>query len=174
MGFFNEEWSDFSWAQGILTSWDSHISISTKVNSLALGPINLAVRGIFNKRSRSFNIQESQLSHWRLVTPCGILELGQQRYWLGTLRHQNQYENHWFKITSTSPIVARWVYSLSPSVACMRQWTGSPSVQVMACCLFGAKPLPEPMPPLSSIRPLGTNFSEIRIKIQTFHSCKFI
>ena len=27
----------------------------------------------------------------------------------------------------------------------MRQWTGSALVQVMACRLFGAKPLPEPM-----------------------------
>ena len=27
----------------------------------------------------------------------------------------------------------------------MRQWTGSSLVQVMACRLFGAKPLPEPM-----------------------------
>ena len=26
----------------------------------------------------------------------------------------------------------------------MHQWTGSSLVQVMACCLFGAKPLPEP------------------------------
>ena len=27
----------------------------------------------------------------------------------------------------------------------MRQWTGSASVQVMACRLFGTKPLPDPM-----------------------------
>ena len=32
-----------------------------------------------------------------------------------------------------------------PSAAYMRQWTGSALVQVMACRLFGAKPLPEPM-----------------------------
>ena len=32
-----------------------------------------------------------------------------------------------------------------PSVAYMRQWTVSALVQVMACRLFGAKPLPEPM-----------------------------
>ena len=34
---------------------------------------------------------------------------------------------------------------LPPSDAYMRQWTGSSLVQVMACCLFGDKPLPEPM-----------------------------
>ena len=27
----------------------------------------------------------------------------------------------------------------------MRQWTGSALIQVMACRLFGTKPLPEPM-----------------------------
>ena len=27
----------------------------------------------------------------------------------------------------------------------MRRWTGSALVRVMACCLFGAKPLPDPM-----------------------------
>ena len=32
-----------------------------------------------------------------------------------------------------------------PSAAYMRQWTGSSLVQVMACRLFGAKPLTEPM-----------------------------
>ena len=31
------------------------------------------------------------------------------------------------------------------SAAYMRRWTGSSLVQVMACRLFGAKPLPEPM-----------------------------
>ena len=40
----------------------------------------------------------------------------------------------------------------------------------MACRLFGTKPLSEPMP---LIGPVGTNFSEIRIKIQQF-SCKSI
>ena len=35
--------------------------------------------------------------------------------------------------------------SSPPSGAYMRQWTGSALVQVMACCLVGAKPLPEPM-----------------------------
>ena len=37
------------------------------------------------------------------------------------------------------------IKSSPPSAACMRQWTGSSLVQVMACRLFGAKPLPEPM-----------------------------
>ena len=37
-------------------------------------------------------------------------------------------------------LVTLCVLNLSPpSVACMHQWFGSASVQVMACCLFGAK-----------------------------------
>ena len=35
--------------------------------------------------------------------------------------------------------------SSPPSATYMRQWTGSSLVQVVACRLFGAKPLPEPM-----------------------------
>ena len=43
------------------------------------------------------------------------------------------------------PRAISWVNSSSPSAAYMRQWSGSALVQVMACCLFGTKPLPEPM-----------------------------
>ena len=39
----------------------------------------------------------------------------------------------------------QWVNSSPPSAAYMRQWIGSALVQIMACRLFGAKPLPEPI-----------------------------
>ena len=42
----------------------------------------------------------------------------------------------------TLPVVFN---SSPPSAAYMRQWTGSSLDQVMACRLFSAKPLPEPM-----------------------------
>ena len=35
--------------------------------------------------------------------------------------------------------------SSSPSAAYMHQWTGSALVQIMACPLFGTKPLSKPM-----------------------------
>ena len=38
-----------------------------------------------------------------------------------------------------------WVNSSPPSAAYMRQWTGPSLVQVMACRLFDAEPLPEQM-----------------------------
>ena len=37
------------------------------------------------------------------------------------------------------------INSSSPSAAYMRRWIGTALVQVMACRLFGAKPLPEPV-----------------------------
>ena len=37
------------------------------------------------------------------------------------------------------------VNSSPPSAAYMRQWTGSASVQIIACRLYDIKPLPEPM-----------------------------
>ena len=50
----------------------------------------------------------------------------------------------------------------------MHQWTGPSLVQVIACRLFGAKPLPEPNAGLLSIGLLGTSFSEILIGILSF------
>ena len=46
--------------------------------------------------------------------------------------------------------------------------------QITACCLFGAKPLPEPMLTYYDFGSLGTNISEIRIKIQNFLSTKIL
>ena len=49
------------------------------------------------------------------------------------------------------------------------QWIGSALVQILACHLFGTKPLSKPM---LGYCPLGTNFSEILIKIQDFSLMK--
>ena len=56
----------------------------------------------------------------------------------------------------------------------MHQWIESVLVEIMACRLFDAKLLSKRMLVLLSIVPLGTNVSEILIKIQTFHSQKCI
>ena len=58
-----------------------------------------------------------------------------------------------------------------PSAAYMRRWTGSALIQIMACLLFSAKPLPEPMLFLS-IGPLRKNLSEILIEIKIFSFMK--
>ena len=55
----------------------------------------------------------------------------------------------------------------------MHQRIGSALVQIMAYHLFGAQPLSEPMLEwILLIRPLETNFSENRSKIQTFSFTK--
>ena len=58
------------------------------------------------------------------------------------------------------------VYWSRHRAAYMRRWTGSASVQVMACRLFGAKAIIWTNADFLSIGPLGTNFSEIRIEMQ--------
>ena len=55
-----------------------------------------------------------------------------------------------------------------PSTTYMHQWTESALVQVMACRLFGTKPLPKTNAGLLSIGLLGINFSEIQIEILSF------
>ena len=57
------------------------------------------------------------------------------------------------------------INSSSPIAAYMRQWIGSALIQIMACRLFGAMPLSEPVLEYCQ---MGTNFSEIVIRIQTF------
>ena len=65
--------------------------------------------------------------------------------------------------------VGAWFNSSPPSAAYMRHWIGSALVQIMACRLFGAKPLFKPM--LLPIRPLW-NFCEILIKMVNFSFIK--
>ena len=66
-----------------------------------------------------------------------------------------------------------WVNSFSPSATYMSQWIGSASAQIMACRLFGAKPLSYiTSAGLLSIGPLETNISEILIQIQNFSFTK--
>ena len=61
----------------------------------------------------------------------------------------------------------RWFNSLRPSDAYMCRWTMTTLVQIMACCLDGAKILSEQMF-IYSITTLGTNFSENLIQSHTF------
>ena len=55
------------------------------------------------------------------------------------------------------------IKSSPPSATYMRQWTGYVLVHIMACRLFGARPLSKQMRDLLSIGALRTNLSEILI-----------
>ena len=69
------------------------------------------------------------------VSPYGDIRMGQPclRWWFGAT-------NVDFSIVRLCGIEPRAISQRAPN-----QWTGSTLVQVMACRLFGAKPLPEPM-----------------------------
>ena len=101
------------------------------------------------------------------------------RWWLGAGQATRHYLNHWWLVTdeyifaSHGPIELNpphphptTTHPTPPSAAYMRGWIGWAMVQIMACRLFGAKPLSKQMPGLLSIGHLGTNFGEILIKIQ--------
>ena len=60
----------------------------------------------------------------------------------------------------------------SLSAAYMRQWIESALVQIMACRLFGAKPLPEPMLAYCQLDPWEQNFSFMKIHLR-ISSVKF-
>ena len=80
------------------------------------------------------------------------------------------FENYFLTLTS------QMIYQNSspPSAAYRRQWIRSALVLIMACRLFGNRTIIWTNAVLLSIGPLGTNFSEILINIQNFHSRKFI
>ena len=69
---------------------------------------------------------------------------------------------------------SQWVNSSPPSAAYMHQWNGSALVQVMACCLFGTKPLPEPMLTYCQLDCWEQISVKLESKFYHFHSRKCI
>ena len=68
----------------------------------------------------------------------------------------------------------QWLNSSPPSDAYMRHWTGTALVQVMACRLFGAKPLPEPMLTYCQLDPKKQTSVKFESQYKIFHSWKCI
>ena len=60
------------------------------------------------------------------------------------------------------------INSSPPSVANLCQWTMSTLVQVMACRLVGAKPLPEPLPTYCQLDPW--EHTSVKFESKHFHS----
>ena len=96
-------------------------------------------------------------------------------------------------MTDSGPFIYIYIYiyiyisinsSAAPSATYMRQGTGSPLIEVMACRLFGNKPLPDATLPYYELDPLGTDLSEIlkisenikieKTKYETFQLSKWI
>ena len=66
------------------------------------------------------------------------------------------------------------IHSSPPSAAYMHWWTGSALVMVMASCLFGAKPLPEPLLTYWLLDPYEQTSVKFKSKYKNFHSRKCI
>ena len=66
------------------------------------------------------------------------------------------------------------VTSSCPSDAYMCQWIGSVLVQIMACQLFGAKPLSKPMLSYCQLDPKEQTSVKFQSKYKNFHSWKCI
>ena len=62
----------------------------------------------------------------------------------------------------------------TPHITVPSQRESSNAPQIMACHLFVTKPLSKPMLDYSPIGPLGTNLSEILIKMQNFSFTKLL
>ena len=77
---------------------------------------------------------------------CSVTYRRQARAWRsGVFMAQQRLRGHIFNDSLDTSFNTLDVISSPHSAAYMRQWTGPSLVQVMACRLFGAKPLPEPM-----------------------------
>ena len=78
--------------------------------------------------------------------------------------------------SALAQMIGSWIVDRPspPSAAYMRQWTGSAFVQVMACRLFGAKPLSEPMLAICQL----DSWKHISVKFKSefyhFHSRKCV
>ena len=59
------------------------------------------------------------------------------------------------------------VNSSPPSATYMHQWTRSALFQIMACCLFGAKPLSKPMPPYCQL--ISWEQISVKFKSEFYH-----
>ena len=70
--------------------------------------------------------------------------------------------------------ISHYLNSSPPCAAYMRQWTGSALVQIMACRLFGAKPLPEPMLTYCRLDPSEQTSVKFELKIQNFSFKKML
>ena len=142
------------------TWWSMHISISWRyvpensfgeLNNLPVTecPISITMQNQTTNRNRSilFSALSQRTKPSQIVVVCQYLVRGSA---LSTL-----------------------INSSPPSAAYMRQSTGSPLFQVMACRLFGAKPLPEPM-----LVNWALNWGQVSVKFKLdfyhFHTRKYI
>ena len=80
-----------------------------------------------------------------------------------------------FHVITSSWFGDNWHFnSSSSSVAYRHQWTGPVLLRIMACCLFGTKPLPQPTLTNCQLEPYEQTSVKFKSKYKTFHSQKLI
>ena len=78
-------------------------------------------------------------------------------------------KTYWYNSLEVSRVVEYMLNSSPPSAAYMRHWIRSTLVQIMACCLFGAKPLFKPMLRYCQLDPYEQTSVKFLSKYKTFH-----
>ena len=107
------------------------------------------------------------------VMHCGICKMGpSNRRWRA---HGNIYIPQFYMDVITHACLYFMVVNSYPaSATCMRQRTGLALVQIIACRLFGAKLLPEPILTYCQSDTKEQTSVKIESKYITFHSWKYI
>ena len=149
---------------------DSGISISSI--TLLLMPWLFASPCIINNGT---DCERSLSSKWRDSNTCTFLVLKNNRKYYYFFLFP-EIISGWQVLPCNDDVIqgTTQINSSPPSAAYMCQWIGSALVQIMACRLFGDKPLSKPVLGFLSKGLLGTNFTEIWIEIQNFYSRKCI
>ena len=108
------------------------------------------------------------VSRWNciLITICYILLLS-----------GFTYLNLWYLLSAEMLDILFWphcIYSSPPNDAYMHLWTDSPLLQIMACRLFGTKPLSKPMMTSHQLQPTQQISIENWSKLSNFHRRNYI
>ena len=146
-----------------------HLKISTgNWRPFCLGLNALATRHTSNPQCHAFRFtplclwkNALQRACWTFCkgTPCFVFEMYYELKWtviIAVHMHGAIFISGLYKLIETEIHYSYIHASLKKP----------PSVQIIFSRLFGANPLPEPMLPFLSIRPLETFFGDILIKIQ--------
>ena len=130
---------------------DLKITFVWHSNGIPISYVGLTISFIWHKVSCCFirrTLHRIRMTIWHshstcishtddLITPpYGITTVG---IFYGRLNKSSVWHNN------SIPMPCGGVNSAPTSAAYMRQWIGSTLIQIIACCLFGTKPLSKPM-----------------------------
>ena len=136
---------------------------------------------MFKFYHNSISLQSQNFIWWMIYVFCiRVWFIQMPKIWINFMEHW--YLNIYHILVSSIPLGFVGIYGNTcicndvspslPSAAYMRHWTVLVLVQVMACRLFGAKPLSEST--LTQLDPLKQIWVKFKSKYKNFHSWKCI